>query len=319
MGNHLSALKNLARESFDPEFNFRNSETDPEELILLKFHPMDSEGFYMEESIKIFDWSRSGFLFREIYKESDFETARVNFRKSFLPKQCFGVIEPNAILAERVTVQRKLFRPQPINWSNFDFVSITPWIESHGELVYLANETNDFEYRKTSLEVLRYLSNIRRQILVGILLNKLEFDAKTTGCYTNPLGPFTDGILVPFIKPELANGAEWLKNFDFANDLRVTLPEWFEKMSRDSEAHFEKFYLFMKLSICAFRNKLQLENERHYHHEREESTLIANLKTYNSLLSLLVGLMKKVNSKLWTRLRKTEKALAQLLETILSE
>ena len=317
MGNHLGVLKSLARDAFERELNFRNAESDPEELILLKYHPLDSEGQFSDERVKIFDWTTSGFLFQEAYKESDFEKAKANYRKTFLPKECFGSFQENATLAERAITQRQIFRPLPINWSSFELLPIIPSLIICGEFTNLVSETNDFKYRKTTLEVLNYLANIRQQIVVGSLLNKLEFDGLITGCYTNPLRPFTDGILVPLIKPELCDGTSWIKSFDFAEELRVTLPEWFDKMSRDSQNHSDKFFLFLKLSISGFRNRLHLENTNYWVREGLESSLICNLKTYNSLLSLFVGFMKNVNNKLWTRLRKTEKMLGEILETIL--
>lgn len=318
MGAHLSSLQDLATDAFIRELHFRYLDIEPEELIQLSYHPINSEGFFEDDSIKVFDWLSSGLVFREAYKEAEFDKIGNNFRRDLLPKISYGFFHRHCTLAERVTLEKEIYRPTPINWTEFKLLSIIPCLEPREQLITLIRETKDPRFKKSIIDVLKYLNRLRRQILFAILFNKTKFDGQLTGIYTNPLSSFQDGVVVPFLDSHLT-GADWGKNFQFLDDIQNDIPQWLEKMTRDSQAHFEKFFLFVKLSICGYRDKLRLDDTRYWHHERADSTLICNLQTYASLLSLFIGILRKANDRLWVRIRDTEKMLGQLLEIVLKE
>ena len=75
---------------------------------------------------------------------------------------------------------------------------------------------------------------------------------------------------------------------------------------------------YQKRCILRFRKDLKLDDETYWQNERLEASFAANIKTYSSLLVLLIGQLENANETIWDRLKKSEAELAKLID-ILSE
>lgn len=313
MGNHLSSFQSLAETNYDPEIDFRHSEHDPSEMIKLTYYPINCEGQFVDDHEKIFDFAKSSFFFTEVFNHTEFMRCAQNFKRDLLPKNSSGKVHETGILSERFTMRRKMYRPSPIDWSKLRHFPIIPSLPPTDHYVKIIEESEEQDYQRNSLEVWQYLVRLRKQFIFGFLWKKCLLDGQLMGLYRSPISSFQDGFLAQFLPPGFDQSANWMSDFKYLEEFLPDLPEFSEKLIRNSYGQFFRFYMFVKLSISSFRNKLRLDDEGHWYSEGMLPSLIANQKTYCSLLTLLIGLLKNANEKLWNRLIESERDLAFLL------
>lgn len=318
MGNFLSFLQEKAERVFDHRLNFRNAETEPSELVQLRYHPI-FDGQFQDETKHIFHWIASPFFFTEPFCEIQFRKYRRNFRQAVIPKHLPSQVDDRGTLATRFSIETQLFRPNPVDWEKFELFKVYPSLDPSGERIRFVRETEDQKCEKSVPELLEYLRRLKQQFLYGFLLNKLELDGDIMGVYTSPfcnLDNNTKGVLLSFLneRPTIELRDNWMKNFDWLKKIDSDLPNYLEVLDRNSEKNWERFYFWLSFSATKFRDDLSLDDESYWHNERLMNTYAANLKTYTSLLILMTGFLEHSCKSLWRRLKKTNQELAKFME-----
>ena len=313
MGNHLSNLENRAELSFPHLLNLRNSETEPKELLKYSYFPVDSEGNFTNTSRKIFDWASSTFYFSDPYRPLKLKKYKNEYKKFLLPQPQQIIARSDVTLAHRMTSEIKMFRPVNFSWERFELFQVYPSLEPKNGRVKMVKESDDPKDKKSLDELFVYLERLKKQIYFGFVLNKIETDCLINGFSENPLSAFHDGPL-SYLLPEIECD-HWLKSFEWTEVIDLNLISFSEILNEHSEELWSKFYMYQKISIMTFRDQNRLDNENLWRDSKESYLQV--LKTYISLLLLLIGFLENTSRKLWDRLRLTERELAEFIENSL--
>ena len=313
MGNHLSNLENRAESSFPHVLNLRNSETEPRELLRYSFFPVDSEGNFTNTSQKIFDWTSSMFYFSDPYRPLALKKYKNEYKKYLLPQPQQIIARSDVTLAHRMTSEMKMFRPVDFSWETFKLFEVYASLEPKNGHVKMVKESDDPKHKKSHEELFVYLHRLKKQIYFGFVMKKIETDGLINGFSENPLSAFHDGP-ISYLLAEVECD-EWLKKFQWTEVIDLKLTSLSEILNEHSEELWTNFYMFQKISIMSFRDRNRLDNENLW---RDSKTPYSqSLKTYISLLLLLIGFLENTSKKLWERLRLTEIELSKFIENTL--
>ena len=286
-------------EGFYPHaLNLSRSEDESGEIILLQYHAIDNEGQFEDQCRPIFDISRAPFNDTISASDRKLEKYKETFRKYTMPKGTFSSETENGTQAVRFTQQKYIYRPCPIIWEKFALFSIIPTIEKTDPYLNIFVEVRDRTHERQHSDLHKYLISLRRQFYCQWFISKLELDVKLRGYFENPFDPGMSGVLVPFL-PEMATDSQnWMSDFDWVEKMDTTMESWVKMLNVDSCGQWERFFAYQKRCLVKFRKNLRLNDHTYWENERLDASFAANLKTYSSLLVLLIGQLENVISVL---------------------